>query len=173
MELFGETRVRLLLCLLAGILVICGSSVSTPALTPLTEEEMSAVSGRDGADISFRLLLNDGTGEDAGGSIFIGGGAGSILHNSGNEGYLAIGDISSDFTWSVLHTDVITKDSGKSVISIRMDDADDVSGTLHLDQIGVTKSSSLSSSNIPANLMGDVTLDGTFNIDGRMEIFPN
>lgn len=167
-----NTVPRTLLTLLVGTLFIWASFTGSRALTPMNEGEMSSVHGRDGADISFKLLLNNGDNEGAGGVIYLGGGAGSILHESGNQGFLAMGDVSSNFTWSLLRTDVITT-GGKSLISIRMNDTDSVSGMLHFDQVGVTKTSTLASGNVPANLVGDVTVEGSFDLDGTIQAFPN
>lgn len=164
---------RFLAFLITGILIIGSSFVASYALVPMDQNDLREVTGRDGADISFKLILNQGEAEAAGGTLFFGGGAGSILHRSGNEGHLAIGDISSNMTLSTLHTDIATINSGNSAVTLRMDDGDDLSGMIHMDQIGVTKSSSLASSNVPANLVGDVTLDGTFDLRGQIQAFPN
>lgn len=172
MKFLAKTVPRFIVTTIIGILLVWISFSASKALTPMNEDEMRSVQGGDGADLSFKLLLNNGDNEGAGGTIFLGGGAGSILHESGNQGFLSMGDVSSNFTWSFLRTDVISTGT-KPVVSIRMNDVDDVSGMFHVDQIGVTKSGSLASSNVPANLMGDVTLEGTYDLDGRIQAFPN
>ncbi|MFB6347132.1 MAG: hypothetical protein ABEK50_15520 [bacterium] len=163
---------RNLMILITGIMFISGSFIGTWALTPMSKKEMSSVTGQDGVDISFRVQFNNGGDESNDGTLLLGGGNLSVLHDPGGQGFLALGEFGSDFTWSKLRVDLVNTGS-KPVISIEMNDSDDITGFLSVDRVGLTSTASVNGTSINPDIMGDFTIDGPIDVDGKIQAFPH
>lgn len=142
------------------------SFFASQAMTPLSEESMSNISGRDGFDLSFDMRVNyDSTNSQicCDGGIKVGGAPGNVLHQSGNAGFLSFYEIYGHVLWDNMKVDLVTTNS-QGYLRLNMNDLDAVSGTMTVDQVGVTDSRTSN----PDNLAGAVTMNGTFDFSGSI-----